>query len=386
MNQPENPRSINRRTFLKAGTLGTAAAAVGLGRISMAEEMAPDGESETGAVYRTLGRTGLKVSVIGIGAMLTHEEMVLQAAFDRGVNYIDTADCYLGGNSERIVGRALRGYRDKVIVATKCHVGTRESITRMIDTSLQRLQVDCIDVMQLHGISTKEEVTNAIAQEVLSEYREKGKIRFVGVSTHRNEAEVLDAVIEDKFFDMVLVVYNFKSGQKIQDAIERAAKAGVGIVAMKTQAGGYETEEMGSISPHQAALKYVLQNPHIHTTIPSMVDLAQVQENVEVMGMKLSRVDSQILKRYGKAIQPYYCERCDECLPTCPKGVDIPTINRCLMYAEGYQDRALALSTYREIPWKQSMRVCGDCTECVARCAHGLRLTARMQTARTLLA
>ena len=120
--------------------------------------------------------------------------------------------------------------------------------------------------------------------------------------------------------------------------------------------------------------------------IPAMVDLTQVKEDTEVMGMGFTTVDKQILSRYGDAIDPYYCRGCAQCDGTCPEGVDIATVNRSLMYAEGYRDLDLARAAYAGLPATQSAARCADCSTCVAQCANGLDLAARMREAQRLFA
>jgi hypothetical protein len=212
-------------------------------------------------------------------------------------------------------------------------------------------------------------------------------VRFFGVTSHTNQAEVLHALVDDpdRFFDTALVAYNFGSTAKVREAIARAAGEEIGIIAMKTQAGGYATEALGPISPHQAALKWVLQDRHITATIPGMRNMAELREDTAVMGMRFGYLDKAILKRYGAAIQPYYCRMCGSCQATCPRGVEISTINRCLMYAEAYGSDRLARTTYSEIPSRASAAVCLDCADCKARCIHGLDIAAKMERARKLL-
>jgi predicted aldo/keto reductase-like oxidoreductase len=188
------------------------------------------------------------------------------------------------------------------------------------------------------------------------------------------------------------VAYNFKSEKEIADAIAKASKANVGIIAMKTQAGGYTTKELGQISPHQAALKWALQNSNITAAIPGMKDMAELTEDIAVMGMPFKYADEHILQRYSSAVEHYYCHFCGKCEQTCPMGVEISTINRALMYAEGaYKSRELALSTYRDLPLSASASVCLDCSaqgvsgKCIARCVNGLNIAAKMERARKLL-
>jgi len=375
--------AIDRRTFLIGGTLGAAGMVAGLSPAHAGE--AP---VEEGVVYRTLGRTGLKVSVVSMGAFLTTEPAVMQAAFDRGVNYIDTAREYMNGNNEGYVATALKGYRDRVYVATKLKLGPKEDMLRSVDDSLARLQVDYVDVMQLHRAASRDDALNEDVKDVLTQAKKNGKARFIGVTTHKNEIQVLDAVLEDpdKVYDTVLVTYNFKSSQETADAIACVAKAGVGVIAMKTQAGGYETEEMGEASPHQAALKWVLRDRNVAAAVPSMVDLAQVKEDTAVMGMlEMTREEARVLERYGDAIAPFYCRLCGGCEGSCPNGVDVHQVNRSLMYADGYRDMALARATYAELPVSRSASACDHCRECVARCVHGLDIAAKMRRARVLL-
>jgi predicted aldo/keto reductase-like oxidoreductase len=120
--------------------------------------------------------------------------------------------------------------------------------------------------------------------------------------------------------------------------------------------------------------------------IPGMKDIAQLKEDIAVMGMRFQYADERILQRYSAAVQPYYCHLCGRCEATCPRGVEISTVNRSLMYAEGYRSPDLALSTYRELPLAASAAACLDCAECVAQCANGLKIAAKMKRARQLLA
>jgi len=322
--------------------------------------------------------------------MLTPEPEVLTIAFDNGVNYVDTARRYMDGRNEEIVAKALKGRRDKVYVATKTLPVSRskEDIIRDVETSLRTLETDYIDVIQLHNLDSKERIFVPETREALALLKKQGKVRFCGVTTHKNETEVLNALVDDKerFFDTCLVKYNFESPQGVGEAIARAAKAGIGIVAMKTQAGGYKTEALGKVSPHQAALKWVLQNPNVTMAIPGMKDLAQLREDIAVMGMPFQYADERILRTYRAAIAGFYCDLCGTCEGTCPRGVEISTINRSLMYAEGYRSARLALATYREVPHAASAAVCNECPVCVATCIRGLNIAQKMEQARSLLA
>ncbi|HSB34016.1 MAG TPA: aldo/keto reductase, partial [Nitrospirota bacterium] len=141
----------SRRRFLRMAAL--AAGGVVLGPAArraeaVAEVLNRGNPTET----RTLGKTGIKVMTVGVGAMTTREADVIRYAVDHGANYVDTADCYMGGENERIVGRALRGVRRRVVLASKVHIMDVPGMIRSVEKSLRSLNVEAIDIMQLHGI------------------------------------------------------------------------------------------------------------------------------------------------------------------------------------------------------------------------------------------
>jgi len=311
---------INRRDFLKVGVAGTTSALIGWKGLANAMEYA-SAESLVfpPPVYRTLGRTGMKITIVSFGAMLTPEAEVMKVAFDHGVNYVDTARRYMAGKNEEIVAKALKGRRDKIFVATKTKPDshTKEAIFKDVETSLTALETDYVDVIQLHNLTgeNKDRILISETREAFMKLKEQGKVRFFGVTTHKGQAEVLNALVDDRdrFFDTALVGYNFKSSADVKEAIARAAQANIGIIAMKTQAGGYETGVLGPVSSHQAALKWALQNAHITAAIPGMRDMAELREDIAVMGMKFGYLDKLILNRYGAAVKHYYCHLCGVC-------------------------------------------------------------------------
>ncbi|HOJ67968.1 MAG TPA: aldo/keto reductase [Candidatus Hydrogenedentes bacterium] len=395
-----NGSGVDRRTFLRLGMVSGALA----GAACLADDTAvtppkgfkPAAEDEPaqapkGPASRVLGRTGMRVNVIGIGTLQITEESVIQAAMNMGVNYIDTARVYLNGRSEETVGRAVKGRREKVFIATKTPpaCASKEDIFKHVDASLQAMGLDYVDVIQLHVVEDREKVMNPELREALLTVREQGKARFLGLTTHKNQVQVLDAVAEDPehFFDVVLVAYNYQSPPEVGDAIARVAAKGVGVVAMKTQQGGYKTEELGKISPHQASLKWVLRNPHVACAVPGMLDIGQLREDVAVANMlELTRTEEQVLERYAEAVRSYHCVMCGSCDGTCPFDVRVSDVNRCLMYMKGYGDVTLARSAYAEIPTECSPERCLTCPGCQVRCVRDLPIAERMRAAHALLA
>jgi uncharacterized protein len=390
MSDSSRSKQLRRRDFLKIGLAGaTVAAGVG-GFRSVAEALTTLAQSAPAPTYRTLGRTGLKVTTLGFGAMLTPEAEVIRAGFDTGINYVDTARRYLNGRSEEIVSRALKGIRDKVYVATKTVRSsvTRDDVMKDIETSLAQLKTDYIDIIQVHGLESGKQVLIPEVREAYAKAKEQGKVRFFGVSTHTNPAEVVNAVVDDpdKFFDTVLVTYNYNTEPAVKKAIARAHAAGVGVIAMKIQMGGYKTREDAKALTHEQAaanLKWVLHDTNVATTIPGMRTVEQVANMVPVMGTKLTKADERILKAYAQAIDPFYCRLCGQCEGTCPNGVAISSINRALMYAEGYREYGLAKATFDEV---LNASACGTCSGCVARCVKGLNIAQKMRQAQSTFA
>jgi predicted aldo/keto reductase-like oxidoreductase len=386
-------KGMNRRTFIKAGMVGTATALIAPPVFAEALQQAAGAEQSPfpKPLYRILGRTGLKVTMVSFGAMLTPEPEVIRLAIENGVNYIDTARKYMNGKNEEIVAKAIKGMRDKIYIATKTlsDSKTKADIIRDVETSLKTLGTDHIDVIQLHNVTSRERLFIAETREALTQLKKQGKVRFCGVTTHKNEAEVLNALTDDpeRFFDTCLIKYNFKSDREVSLAIDRAATAGIGIIAMKTQVGGYDTTGLGKISQHQAALKWVLQNPKVTMAIPGMRNMTEYREDIAVMGMSFTYADLRRLDRYAEAIAPFYCSFCGTCESGCPRGVEISTVNRALMYAEGgYRDISLARATYAELPNQATAAACVECEGCAARCVNGLDIAAKMERARGVLA
>ncbi len=279
---------MNRRAFLKASLTGVAAASLSL---TGADRLLYAQTPTTAPVYRTLGRTGLRITAVSYGTMLTPEYEVIRAGIDMGINYLDTARGYLHGRSEEIVSRAIEGIRDKVYISTKSHGETKDAIMSDVETSLKSLRTDHVDVLHLHNLTDPKRAFDPEIRGLLAKLKQQGKVRFVGVSTHTNQAEVINKVVDDpdKFFDLVLVGYNFKSDPSVKEAIARAHKANLGVVAMKTQAplttknqangqpSVNETADMGPV--HQAALKWVLQDPqcdHNHSGYEDSRPLAAI--------------------------------------------------------------------------------------------------------------
>src|ERR1035441_9927340 len=205
--------------------------------------------------------------------MITSDATVIARAVDMGINYFDTSRNYQNGQNERMVGAALGAKRKNIFLSSKCDEKTGTGILAELDTSLKELNTDHLDVWYLHGLGTAEQITDDLV-EAQRKAKQQGKVRFIGVSTHTLPA-IVDRVIEAKL-DVVLAQYNFASAAEWGPALEKLNQAGVGLVAMKVMArargrGATAPQRPASFAP--AALKWVIKNPAIATTVPSMTDI-----------------------------------------------------------------------------------------------------------------
>ncbi|MBN1292705.1 MAG: aldo/keto reductase, partial [Candidatus Latescibacteria bacterium] len=331
--------SLNdRRSFLKS-TAVTGAAVASAGWLDYRRTYAQGATKFQRIAYRELGSTGYKVSEVGFGAMNTRDPELIHAAIDSGINYIDTAHGYMKGVNEEIVGTVMKTKRDKVFLATKVHCKDKSAkqVREMMELSLKRLQVEYVDIMFMHMPDEPDEVLNQEWIGAFDKAKKDGLFRYAGVSIHTNHVKLLDAAVESKFWEHMLVGYNYKAEQDVTDALHRTRDAGLGIIAMKTQdkGRGYPNHDMGDITINQAALKWVLQNSAVDTTIPGMTSFDQLAENIPVMGMRMSFYENRKLQRYGELDQGKSCRGvtgCTGCLDQCPEGVKICELNRCIGY------------------------------------------------------
>ena len=343
--------------------------------------------------YRNLGKTGLKPTSVAFGCMITSDQSVVERAADLGINYFDTARGYQGGNNERMVGAALKSRRKNVIISTKTMSKTKEEALQHIDTSLKELQTDYVDIWELHLKNRPEDLADGLleAQEIA---KKAGKVRFLGVSTHALP-QLLPAVIQKMpHFDIVQSMYNFTMAAEIHAAMEQAAKAGLGTIAMKVMAGGAGMGRPGQ-KPNPvmqregatlAALKWVLNKPYVNTAIPSMTDMEQLDENMKAFTESFTDADQKILAARLREIRPLYCSTCGSCSGQCPKGIPVADVLRYLSYSEGYGEFQLGRENFLSLPEEIRSIRCSDCTTCAVRCPNGVRVAQRLRTAQELFA
>lgn len=301
---PDHHHSISRKTFLKTQMAG--AAALGLAPRLLRGAMGLAGTESRPAGYRVLGRSGLKVGPIGFGASRTMETVLVRRALDLGINFLDTGRTYFNGQNEAMVGRAIKGRRDEVVIQSKVKQRMREKgsdkqITAAMEASLaaslKALQTDYIDVLLLHGANSVTLIRHEAVLAFFQRAREQGQIRACGFSTHSNQLELLRAANRDRFYDVVMVPYNHKGayqhsfsggdGAWDQAAVEQelllAAEGGMGIVAMKTCSGGPYAFEGEPQATYTSALKWIVGHPFVHTTAVAIANMGQLKEDLAAL-------------------------------------------------------------------------------------------------------
>jgi hypothetical protein len=379
---PMFSEKIGRRRFLKrisSALLGIAT--VPIWKASPAMEKI---EKTTALEYRSLGKTGLRVTAVSMGVMNCSDPAVLLQAFDLGINFYDTADCYMHGHNEEMVGKAFEGKRQKVLIQTKVHVHDEKKMRASVERSLRRLRTDYIDVLVWHGHSSPAEVSDPKLFEFMSKMKKEGKVRFAGFSAHTRMAPLLREAAKSNLHDVALVSYNFTHSKDLKEAVALAAQSGIGIVAMKTQAGGYKKEKMGGLSPHQAALKYILRDQNVSAAVPGVTTIEQIEECAAAMGASLSKNNLNELKQYQSFLQGRICTMCGDCVGECPYGVSHSDLLRTVMYHEGYEDDSLARESLQRIT-REDVQRCLECSSCFVVCKRGLDMKAQIRLAKQIV-
>ena len=346
----------------------------------------PNDQEERILVYRTLGKTGIRVPVIGMGILSSGSPALIKAALDAGITHFDsTAAQPQQVRNEEMIGEIMKGRsRESVIYGTKIHLpqdyqtglyketATEKEFTRKLDVALRSLQMDYVDIVYHHMVSRRESAFHEPVMKAMEKAKKAGKARFLGLTSHSNVPEAVHAAVDSNFYEVVMASYNprQKNLAQVKEAIARAADAGLGVVAMKVIRGDIEKGQK-PVNP-RASLKWVIQDTNVHATIPGFSNFNEMNVDLSVMeDLNLTDVEINDLKKEA-SYSGLFCQGCSQCLQYCSAKLPIPDLMRAYMYTYGYRQPALAhsLLTSLEIP----QRVCDDCSSCQVECLNGWKV------------
>jgi predicted aldo/keto reductase-like oxidoreductase len=330
-------------------------------------------------IYRSLGKSGLKVSAIGFGGIpiqrVSKEEAisVIHRAEELGVNFIDTARAY--GISEEFIGEALKGRRDKWIIATKSMARTKEAMLKDVEISLKNLQTDYIDLYQIHNVKEMDTYNQVISEggalEALLEAKKNGKIGHIGITAHT--LDTLKVAIESGLFETIMYPYNIIENQA-EDLFKRAHELNIGVIAMKPMAGG-------NLRDGYLAMKYILQNENVTTIIPGMASIKEVEQNCEAANnlSPLTEKEKEECRKIREELGQNFCRRCGYCAP-CPQNIDIPFNFLVKGYYDNYDLKDWAIERYKGLAAHAGK--CEECGICETRCPYNLPIRAMLKEVR----
>ncbi len=355
-------------------------------------------------IFRTLGKTGISLPIVSMGVMNADVPGLIPRSYELGIRHYDTAAVYQQGRNEEMVGSMIKqmGVRDKVTIATKVlrqGVGRGQTPSRTYTAaevrdhfnatfagSLKRLQMDYVDILYNHSADSEADVHSEGALEAMTALKKQGKVRFLGVSSHQPEMALKEAM-KLGVYDVVLIPINYTmaTNQELLKTIDEAAKKGIGLVAMKTQAGGANRPDPKLGKPltsasQTALLKWVLRHEAIATAIPGYTTYEQLEQNFSVASnLAYSPAEEEFLSDKKTVADAQFCQQCGKCREDCPLGVEIPTLMRSHMYAVQYSNRSLAAATIAAVAEDKGLDACKDCDSCRANCRNSVNIAAKIQ-------
>jgi predicted aldo/keto reductase-like oxidoreductase len=362
--------------------------------------------------YKEFGKTGLKVSVLGMGTLRFPKTKghanadlfvrIIKHAFDLGINYVDTAAMTQYG-SETVIGKAVKGVRNRIFIATKNHYrgDSADEWEKLLHKSLRSMDTDYIDFYHLHNLKWNDYRKHAVPGKIMERFRkakEKGIIRHICFSTHDTPENIVK-LIDTGEFEGVLVQYNLLDRAN-EDAIAYAHEKKMGVAVMGPVGGGRLAAPSGKIGrlipgahgTPEIALRFVLSNPHVTLALSGMTSMKMLEENVDTAGRKgrLSNVEKEKIAGALKGLDKLanlYCTGCRYCMP-CPHHVDIPGNFEAMNYYRVWDLQEYAKALYRQKGRNRSRRwaeACVECGQCESKCPQNIPIMSRLkEVARTL--
>jgi len=357
---------LSRRDFLKA----TGALSVG----SILTAVNPLTEAAAGpqkVPTRPFGKTGINVPILSFGGSLdtSMSLLLLRQAFNLGVTYWDTANTYMGGKSEKGIGKYLEKYpedRKRIFLVTKSHAWTLNGLSQDLDLSMERMKTDYIDLFFVHSVRSISDMDDD-TKKWADKKKAQGKIRFFGFSTHSNMEACMLGASKLGWIDGIMMRYNYRRmhTDDMKRAVEACARAGIGLTAMKTQGGGPVNTDSDTelklagrflrkgFTDAQAKLKAVWEHPDISCICSEMPNMTILMSNVAAAldKTKLSVRDIGLLRQYAQETRSHYCAGCaDICESSVQGNVPVSDVMRCLMYARSYGNLQRAKTRFQKLP------------------------------------
>lgn len=373
-------------------------------------------------LYRELGKTGLKISQLGFGAMrlpmedkgedarIVREKAIpmLMKAFEGGVNYYDTAVGYCNKDSQRVVGEFLQLIdREKVVVSTKNHYygEDKKEWWQLLEDSLERLQTDYIDIYNHHGLNRKQFNEGVLPRvgKWMQEAKDKGLIRHICNSYHDNN-DFLMELVDSGYPDVITLQYNILD-RTLEEGIAYAKSKGIGIVGMGPVGGGklgVNSEVLNHVLPEvkripELALRFVLSNENVATALSGMSTMEQVEENLAITSKETvwSSEEKEIVERHLEKLanmKDSYCTACRYCMP-CKVGVKIPNIFESYNLGKVYGLWEVAKQQYKRLlkvaeekpDSGKGADACIECGECEKKCPQNIPIIKQLKEADGLL-
>lgn len=368
--------------------------------------------------YRVYGKTGKQISVLSFGAMRLPGDddeavAIMQRGLDLGINLIDSALVYgPESRSEKMVGRAVKGRRDKVYISTKNPLQdhTGEGWRKRLETDLTNLDTDYIDFyvlvhdMRWDGFNEHFKNPGQGLEEALKA-RDEGLIRHFTFSSH-DKPENVHKLLDTGLFEGFIIQYNLLD-RSYEECIAHAFENGMGVQAMGPVAGGRlgaNSERLqgaveGTASTAELAVRWVISNPAVTTAMSGMSTMEQVEENCAVANNKGPLTDDEKaavaeLLEENKKLLELYCTACGYCMP-CPQNVGIPSVLGALITHKVWGLTDVAKHRYHRIvdgkaKWQEEVVLaadaCIECGECEPKCPQKLPIMAELKEALELLA
>ena len=398
----DDTRGCSRRQFFRiAGAAGLGTLVASRAQAALPKEVGPTlAAGEIAVPKRPFGKSGIDVSILGLGGMfdIAANQLMLQQAVRWGVTYWDTADCYHRG-SEAGIGKYFAKYpeqREKIFLVTKSDARDPEGIEELLERSLERMNTSYIDLYFIHGISTIRELDQD-TRKWAEKAKARNKIRLFGFSTHRNMERCLTDAAKLGWVDGIMFSYNFRNmhTEEMQAAVAACVQAGIGLTAMKTQAGASLFSSDGvdlqkhfmakGFTEEQAKLKAVWTNPHIASICSQMDSMKLLKVNAAAAGdpISLSSADLRLLQRHAGETARNYCAGCGHiCEGAVGLGVPISDVMRYHMYCRSYGRSEWAREQFQALDTSLRRRMAtADYTEAERRCPNRLPIAQLMHEA-----